>query len=96
MFFNAFGCICTILHCIGSVFQCIHCIYSIFQCILIYFNIFEYIYIYIYSLFECIHSVAEPKYFYEPLLLIFWINLELFPRSRGSSLFINNSVLGVK
>jgi hypothetical protein len=37
---------------------------------------------------ECIHSVAEPKYFYEPLLLIFWINPELLPQPRGSSLYI--------
>jgi hypothetical protein len=34
---------------------------------------------------ECIHSVVEPKYFYEPLLLIFWINPELLPWPRGFS-----------
>jgi hypothetical protein len=29
------------------------------------------------NIFECIYSVAEPKYFSEPLLLILWINREL-------------------
>jgi hypothetical protein len=60
----------------------------------IYFNVF-YIYIVPIDIFivylnvcKCIHSVAEPKYFYEPLLLIFWINRELFPRPWGSSYYI--------
>jgi hypothetical protein len=42
---------------------------------------------------ECIHSVAEPKYFYEPLLLIFWINPELLLRPWGSSIYILTLVL---
>jgi hypothetical protein len=56
MFFNAFGRICIVLHCIGSIFQCI----------------FMYIYIYIYiyillidlvldnlSVSKCIYYVFE-------------------------------------
>jgi hypothetical protein len=63
-----------------------------FDVFIIYFNVFH-IYIYIllidilivnlntskciYYVFECIHSVVKPKYFYKPLLLILWINPEL-------------------
>jgi hypothetical protein len=43
---------------------------------------------------ECIYSVAEPKYFYEPLLLIFWINPELLPRPRGMYL-LRFSLIGI-
>jgi hypothetical protein len=37
---------------------------------------------------ECIYSVVESKYFYEPLLLIFWINPELSSLVTGFCIYI--------
>jgi hypothetical protein len=53
MFFNAFGCIYNILHCIGSIlqFNSMHLSY-----VSMYFNVFESILVNL-NIFECISNV---------------------------------------